>query len=109
VERGTESILAALPARVYYLTTTGKDVWCRRPYTFVFSTRGAAERFATQLGTELPLLPIAIATTDLLSAGGLDTLRGQAVTRVFVDPQVDAASGDVHGTILRLESAAPAA
>jgi hypothetical protein len=100
------TILATLPARVFYLTASGKDLWCRRPYTFVFSTSSAAERFVTQLGTELPLVPIAVATTELVSRDGLDALRRQAVTRIFVDPQVDAASGDVHGTILRLETPA---
>ena len=100
------AILAALPARVFYLTASGKDLWCRRPYTFVFSTSGAAERFATQMGTELELVPIAISTTDLVSTDGLEGLRKQAVTRIFVDPQVDAATGDVHGAILRLETPA---
>jgi hypothetical protein len=70
----------------------------------VFSTSRAAERFATQLGSELDLVPIAISTTDLVSSDGLAALRAQAVTRIFVDPEVDAQSGDVHGTILRLET-----
>jgi hypothetical protein len=100
------TILATLPARVFYLTASGKDLWCRRPYTFVFSSSRAAERFATQVGTELELVPIAIATTELVSRDGLEGLRKQAVTRIFVDPQVDQASGDVHGTILRLETPA---
>ena len=30
-------------------------------------------------------------------------LREIDVTRIFIDPQIDAASGDVHGAILRLE------
>lgn len=108
MSNGAEAILTALPARVYYLTASGKDLWCRRPYTFVFSTSRAAERFATQLGTDLELVPIAISTTDLVSADGLEALRQQAVTRIFVDPEVDAASGDVHGKILRLEAGASA-
>jgi hypothetical protein len=98
------AILAALPARVFYLTASGRDLWCRRPYTFVFSTSAAAERFARQLGTELELVPIAVATQELVSAESLAALRRQAVTRVFVDPEIDAASGDVHGQILRLET-----
>jgi hypothetical protein len=100
------SVLSALPARVFYLTTSGKDLWCRRPYTFVFSSSGAAERFVTQLGSELELVPIAVAATELVSADGLAALRRQAVTRIFVDPQIDPASGDVHGTILRIETPA---
>lgn len=97
-------VLAALPARVYYLTASGKDLWCRRPYTFVFSSSSAAERFARQMGSELDLVPIAVAATELVSRDGVDALRRQAVTRIFVDPQIDAASGDVHGQILRLEA-----
>ncbi len=96
------ALLHTLPARVFYLTASGKDLWCRRPYTFVFSTGAAAERFAHQLGSELDLVAIAVATTELLSKEGLAALRDQAVTRIFVDPQIDAASGDVHGAIVRL-------
>lgn len=98
------AILTALPARVFYLTASGKDLWCRRPYTFVFSSGPAAERFARTIGTELDLVPIAVATTELVSKDGLAALRGQAVTRIFVDPEVDAGTGDVHGAILRLET-----
>jgi hypothetical protein len=29
-------------------------------------------------------------------------LRNSAVTRLFIDPSIDADSGDVHGKILRL-------
>ena len=97
-------ILAALPARVFYLTASGRDLWCRRPYTFVFSSAHAAERFAGQLGTELDLVPIAVAATELVSTEGLESLRTQQVTRIFVDPEIDAASGDVHGQVLRIET-----
>jgi hypothetical protein len=69
----------------------------------VFSSAAAAERFAREIGTELDLVPIGVAATELVSEAGLDALRKQAVTRVFVDPTVDAATGDVHGAILRLE------
>ena len=97
-------ILAALPAKVFYLTASGRDLWCRRPYTFVFSTSRAAEQFATAMGTELELVPIAVAATELLSTDGVESLRRQQVTRIFVDPKMDAASGDVHGQVLRIES-----
>jgi hypothetical protein len=100
------SILAALPARVFYLTASGKDLWCRRPYTFVFSTGPGAERFATAMGSELDLVPIAVATTELISKDGVAALRRQSVSRVFIDPQIDPVSGDVHGQILRLETPA---
>lgn len=98
-----EAILEALPARVFYLTASGKDLWCRRPYTFVFSTAAAAERFARQMGSELDLVPIGVAATELVSEQGLQALRDQSVTRIFVDPTIDAESGDVHGAILRIE------
>jgi hypothetical protein len=103
-ERALAAILTALPARVFYLTASGKDLWCRRPYTFVFSTGQAAERFAAAMGSELDLVPIAVATTELISTEGVAALRRQAVSRVFVDPQIDPVSGDVHGQILRLET-----
>lgn len=97
-------ILEALPARVFYLTASGKDLWCRRPYTFVFSSSAAAERFARQMGSELDLVAIAVAATELVSAAGVEALRLQQVTRIFVDPEIDPDSGDVHGRILRLEA-----
>ena len=95
-------ILSMLPPRVFYLTASGKDLWCRRPYTFVFSKARAAEQFAARLGTELDLVPIAVSATELLSSDGLRGLRDQQISRVFVDPTIDEASGDVHGAILRL-------
>ena len=96
-------ILSMLPARVFYLTASGKDLWCRRPYTFVFSTARGAELFAARLGTELDLVPIAVSSTELLSSEGLRGLREQQISRVFVDPSIDEQTGDVHGQILRLE------
>jgi hypothetical protein len=36
-------------------------------------------------------------TDDVLSG-----LRNSAVTRLFIDPQIDPSNGDVHGKILRL-------
>ena len=98
-----ETILAALPARVFYLTASGKDLWCRRPYTFVFSSAPAAERFARQMGSELDLVPIGVSAIELVSTEGLKALREQMVTRIFVDPTLDEASGDVHGPILLIE------
>jgi hypothetical protein len=97
-------LLAALPPRVYYLTASGKDLWCRRPYTFVFSSSANAERFARAMGTELDLVPIAVDAKELLATDGVEALRRQLVTRVFIDPQIDPASGDVHGRVLRFEA-----
>ena len=45
------------------------------------------------VGTESRVL-----LTDEILAG----LRDTAVTRIFVDPEIDPTSGDVFGTILRL-------
>jgi hypothetical protein len=95
--------ISFLPERVWYLTQSGRDMWCRRPYTFFFSTSEAAEAFAKAMGTELALQAIGIASKELVSEEGIAALRKMDVTRVFVDPQVDPVSGDVFGTILRLQ------
>lgn len=91
-----------LPERVWYLTESGADMWCRRPYGFFFSSSEAAEDFAAAMGTEFALSPIGIASKELVSDVGVAALRRLEVTRIFVDPRVDPASGDVYGTILRL-------
>jgi hypothetical protein len=92
-----------LPDRVWYLTTSGQDMWCRRPYTFFFSTSEAANRFATEMGSAFTLTPIGIAAKELVSREGIEALRRLEVTRIFIDPRVDPQSGEVFGTILRLE------
>lgn len=96
-------VTASLPDVVWYLSTDGSDMWCRVPYGFLFSTPDAALAFASQLGTELGLSPIGIRARDLLGPEALDGLRKRALTRLFVDPRIDAVSGDVHGTIVRIE------
>jgi hypothetical protein len=55
------------------------------------------------MGTGEELSPIGIDAHDLVSDDSLAALRELDVTRIFIDPQIDADSGDVHGTILRLE------
>jgi hypothetical protein len=55
------------------------------------------------MGTGEALSAIGIEAKDLVTGDTLDALREMDVTRIFIDPQIDAASGDVHGTILRLE------
>lgn len=77
-------------------------MWCRRPYSFFFSTSDAASRFARDMDTGLELSPIGIDAKELLSEPGLQALRLQQVTRIFFDPSIDPDSGDVFGTILRL-------
>lgn len=91
-----------LPERVWYLTSTGKDMWCRRPYTFFFTTSHAAVAFAARIAADLDLSPMGIASKELVSEEGIAALRKLDVTRVFVDPTIDEATGDVFGKILRI-------
>jgi hypothetical protein len=97
-----DQLLAALPPHIWYLTSNGSDMWCRRPYGFLFSSGPAAEAFAAAMGTDEHLFAIGIDTSALLGEPILSGLRASAVTRLFVDPEIDAHTGDVHGTILRL-------
>ena len=95
-------LVAILPPRIWYLTSNGTDMWCRRPYGFLFSSGEAAEAFARVMGTGEALYAIGHDAQVLLDDTVLGGLRDSAVTRLFLDPEVDPASGDVHGTILRL-------
>ena len=95
-------LVELLPPRIWYLTSNGTDMWCRRPYGFLFSTGGLAETFAKAMGTDEALFAIGLDAGALLSDEILTGLRNTAVTRLFIDPAIDAASGDVHGQILRL-------
>lgn len=101
-------ILAQLPERVWYLTASGRELWCRRPYTFFFSTSEAAVAFAAKMGTALELAPIGVETKELVGPASIESLRRQQVSRIFVDPQFDDATGDVHGRILRIAAEATA-
>jgi hypothetical protein len=95
-------LVELLPPRIWYLTSNGQDMWCRRPYGFLFSTGQAAEAFARAMGTDEQLFAIGIDAGALISDEVLGGLRNTAVTRLFIDPAVDPDSGDVHGQILRL-------
>ena len=97
-----QQLVELLPPRIWYLTSNGQDMWCRRPYGFLFSTGQAAEAFARAMGTDEQLFAIGIDAGALISDEVLGGLRNTAVTRLFIDPTVDPASGDVHGQILRL-------
>ncbi len=97
-----DDLVDVLPARIWYLTSNGQDMWCRRPYGFLFSTGQAAEAFAKAMGTGEELFAVGLDAGALISDEMLDGLRNTAVTRIFIDPQIDEASGDVHGKILRL-------
>lgn len=95
-------LVELLPPRIWYLTSNGSDMWCRRPYGFLFSTGQAAEEFAKAMGTGEDLFAIGMDAGALISDDVLAGLRNTAVTRLFIDPAIDATSGDVHGKILRL-------
>ncbi len=97
-----QQVIDLLPPRIWYLTSNGQDMWCRRPYGFLFSNGVAAETFAKTMGTGEELFAIGTDAGALLSNEILEGLRNSAVTRLFIDPEFDQASGDVFGKILRL-------
>jgi hypothetical protein len=95
-------LVEVLPPRIWYLTSNGTDMWCRRPYGFLFSSGQSAETFAQAMGTGGELFAIGVDAGALISDQMLTGLRDSAVTRLFIDPAIDADTGDVHGQILRL-------
>lgn len=95
-------LISFLPERIWYLTRTGTDMWCRRPYSFFFTTSEAAERFARDMKVDVELTPIGMDAREMISDEGLQALRMQNVTRIFLDPSIDPDSGEVFGPILRL-------
>ena len=95
-------LVELLPPRIWYLTSNGSDMWCRRPYGFLFSTGQAAEAFARAMGNDEQLFAIGLDAGALISDDVLAGLRNTAVTRLFIDPAIDPDTGDVHGQILRL-------
>jgi hypothetical protein len=97
-----QKLVELLPPRIWYLTSNGSDMWCRRPYGFLFSTGQSAEAFAKSMGNGEDLFALGMDVGALISDEVLAGLRNSAVTRLFIDPEIDAASGDVHGKILRL-------
>jgi hypothetical protein len=97
-----QQLVELLPPRIWYLTSNGNDMWCRRPYGFLFSTGQAAETFAKAMGTGEELFAVGLDAGNLMTDDVLSGLRNSAVTRLFIDPQIDPSNGDVHGKILRL-------
>ena len=97
-------LVDVLPPRIWYLTSNGQDMWCRRPYGFLFSTGQLAETFAAAMGTGEDLFAVGLDAGALITDEMLEGLRNSAVTRLFIDPQIAPASGAVHGKILRLGS-----
>jgi hypothetical protein len=97
-----QQLVELLPPRIWYLTSNGTDMWCRRPYGFLFSTGQLAETFAKAMGTDEQLFAIGVDAGAMISDEMLGGLRQTAVTRLFIDPEIDPTSGDVFGKILRL-------
>lgn len=97
-----QQLVDLLPPRIWYLTSNGTDMWCRRPYGFLFSTGPSAEEFAKKMGNDAELFAVGLDAGNLLSDVMLDGLRNNALTRLFIDPAVDPDTGDVFGKILRL-------
>lgn len=97
-----QQLVEFLPARIWYLTSNGQDMWCRRPYGFLFSAGQPAEDFAKAMGTDEALFAVGVDAGAFISDEMLAGLRNSAVTRLFIDPSIDPESGDVHGKILRL-------
>ncbi|HWO25833.1 MAG TPA: hypothetical protein VNO30_44165 [Kofleriaceae bacterium] len=95
-------LVELLPPRIWYLTSNGTDMWCRRPYGFLFSSGQGAEAFAQAMGTGGELFAIGMDAGAMISDQMLAGLRDSAVTRLFIDPAIDPDTGDVHGQILRL-------
>ena len=95
-------LVELLPPKIWYLTSNGSDMWCRRPYGFLFSTGQIAEKFAVETGNGETLFAIGLDAGALISDPLLAGLRDSAVTRLFIDPSIDPDSGDVFGKILRL-------
>jgi hypothetical protein len=97
-----QDLVDLLPPRIWYLTSNGQDMWCRRPYGFLFSTGESAETFAGAMGNGETLFAVGLDIGALMSDEILSGLRDSAVTRLFIDPAIDPESGDVFGKILRL-------
>src|SRR5262249_53077911 len=68
-----------LPPRIWYLTSNGSDMWCRRPYGFLFSTGEGAEKFAQAMGTGEALFAVGLDAGNLVTDEILDGLRNSAV------------------------------
>ena len=95
-------LVEILPPKIWYLTSNGSDMWCRRPYGFLFSTGQSAEKFAVETGNGETLFAIGLDAGSLISDPLLAGLRDSSVPRLFIDPAIDPESGDVFGKILRL-------
>jgi hypothetical protein len=91
-----------LPERIWYLSGDGSDIYCRRPYSFLFSTGAAASEFAQAFDIE-ELQAIGIDRHELNMQDLMTAFSAMQVTRLFIDPTIDPDTGDVFGTILRFQ------
>ena len=98
-----QTLTSALPPTIWYLTSTGGDMWCKRPYTFFFSSGESAEAFGRAMGSGEALFAVGMDAPNVMTESMLTTLHDLEVTRIFLDPEIDPESGDVFGKILRLE------
>lgn len=101
-----EDLFQHFPETIWYLTGDGTNIYCRRPYSFLFSTGAAAKTFAEGFeAEELELTVVGFDREDINVSDLMAAFRAMAVSRVFIDPSIDADTGDVFGTILRLAEA----
>ena len=96
-----ENLSEHLPKRVWYLSGDGHDLYCRRPYSFFFSSGERAQAFATAMGADVTAL--GVDSKEFAGDKLIGALQAMRVTRVFIDPNIDSQTGDVFGTILRLQ------
>lgn len=95
-----ENLPEVLPERIWYLSSDGRDLYCRRPYSFFFTTSDAATAFAEAFAPD-GLMPVGVDRKEIVSEDLVRAFESMKITRVFIDPQIDEATGDVFGTILR--------
>src|SRR5450631_2717584 len=94
--------VSLLPDRIWYLTQSGQDMWCRRPHGFFFTSSQAAIDFAAAVGTELDLQPIGVASKELVSQAGIASTSLLSVNRSFFDPPFPPVPAHVFGHTLRI-------
>ncbi len=99
-----EQLSDHLPDQIWYLSDDGRNLYCRRPYSFLFSSAEAAVVFARAFGVA-ELSVVGIDSKHIASEAFVGAFRAMAVSRLFLDPSVDTATGDVFGTILHFQDA----
>ena len=79
-----QKLVEVLPPRIWYLTSNGQDMWCRRPYGFLFST-----------GQEIPEEGKAVAMGCLRKPYSERQLKNalEAIDRLLAGEQAKACKG----------------